>query len=517
MARRWWALGALVASMLVLAFDLTILNVALPTMAARLDATTGQQQWMADAYIVACAALMLPAGLLGDRFGRRRTLVAGLTVFLAGSVLGALADTVQLVIGARTLMGIGAALVMPLALAVLPSVFDTDERPKAVATLTAAAAAGLPLGPIVGGWMLDHFWWGSIFALNIPMVVIGIAACVFLLPESRDPAAPEVDAASTAMSAVGLAALIFGIIEVPVRGWGDPLVVVAFAAAAVLLTALVLRERTSARPMLDMGLLGDRRFLLNALTATLGMFTLAGLMFILPPYLQAVLGNDALDTGLRMLPLMGGLMVAAKLSGPVVRRFGPRPVISAGLIVLAFATILGSRTSVDSDYTFTALWLSVAGLGFGFTVVPAMDTALAVLPVDRAGSGSGLLLTVRQVGSAVGIALLGSLLAAVYAGRLDNSGLPAAAADTAGDSVVAAHLIADRIGDEGLTAAANSAFVQGMSTALLVSGVAALVAALLVAALLPNRPVHAAPGTGKETRDGAGTDVVGGAPADARQ
>ncbi|MEV8407674.1 MFS transporter, partial [Streptomyces niveus] len=198
MARRWWALGALVVSMLVLAFDLTILNVALPTMAGQLGAITGEQQWMADAYIVACAALMLPAGLLGDRFGRRRTLIAGLTVFLAGSVLGALADSVQLVVGARTLMGIGAAFVMPLALAVLPSVFDADERPKAVAAVATAGAAGLPLGPIVGGWLLDHFWWGSIFVLNIPMVAIGITACLLLVPESKDPAAPEVDVLSTA-------------------------------------------------------------------------------------------------------------------------------------------------------------------------------------------------------------------------------------------------------------------------------------------------------------------------------
>ncbi|MFC9746192.1 MFS transporter [Streptomyces niveus] len=513
MARRWWALGALVVSMLVLAFDLTILNVALPTMAGQLGATTGEQQWMADAYIVACAALMLPAGLLGDRFGRRRTLIAGLTVFLAGSVLGALADSVQLVVGARTLMGIGSAFVMPLALAVLPSVFDADERPKAVAAVATAGAAGLPLGPIVGGWLLDHFWWGSIFVLNIPMVAIGITACLLLVPESKDPAAPEVDVLSTALSAVGLAALIFGIIEVPVRGWGDPFVAGSFAAALVLLGALVVRERGAPRPMLDMGLLGDRGFLLNTLTATLAMFALAGLMFILPPYLQAVLGNDAFGTGLRMLPLMGGLMVAAKLSTPLVRRLGPRAVISTGLIVLAFATILGSRTSVDSGYPFTAVWLTVAGLGFGLTVVPAMDTALAALPVDRAGSGSGLLLTVRQVGSAIGIALLGSLLAAVYADRLDTSDLPAPAADAARDSVVAAHLIADRTGDAGLTDAADSAFLHGMSTALLVSGVAALVAALLVAALLPNRRPDQKP-TGES--EGAGADVVS-PPADARQ
>lgn len=189
--RRWWALGALVASMLTLGFDTTILNVALPTMAGELGATTGQQQWMADAYVIVFAALMLPAGLLGDRFGRRRMLVVGLGIFLAGSVVSALADDVNWVIVARTVMGLGAALVMPLALSVLPSLFGPDERTKAVGIISAASSLGLPLGPIIGGWLLNHFWWGSVFLVNVPMAAIGIAACVFLLPETRDPASPR--------------------------------------------------------------------------------------------------------------------------------------------------------------------------------------------------------------------------------------------------------------------------------------------------------------------------------------
>ncbi|MFF1694144.1 MFS transporter [Streptomyces sp. NPDC058257] len=483
--RRWWALGALVASMLVLGFDMTILNVALPTMAGQLDASTGQQQWMADAYIVVFAALMLPAGLLGDRFGRRRMLITGLGIFLVGSLIGALVDSVELVVVARAVMGMGGALVMPLAMAVLPALFAPGERTKAVGIVSAAAALGAPLGPIVGGWLLDHFWWGSIFLINVPMVAIGITACVFLLPETTDPSSPKVDVTSTALTAAGLGTLIYGIIEAPVRGWGDPLVLGMSAGAAVLIAALVLRERNMTRPMLDMSLLRDRGFLLNMLAATLVMFVLSGLMFVLPQYLQAVLGHDAFGTGVRLLPMMGGLLVAAKGAEPVVRRFGPRAVISCGLVVLAFAAILGSRTTVDSGYGFTALWLSIAGLGFGFAVVPSMDSALGALPVERAGSGTGLLMTVRQVGSAIGIALLGSLLAGVYADRLDTGKLPSAAADTAGDSVVAAHAVAERLGVPGLADSADEAYVDGMATVLLVSGVAALVTALLVAALLP--------------------------------
>ncbi|MEU3279915.1 MFS transporter [Streptomyces antibioticus] len=507
--RRWWALGALVASMLTLGFDMTILNVALPTMAAELGAGTGEQQWMADAYIVVFAALMLPAGLLGDRFGRRRMLVAGLGVFLAGSALGALAGDVRWVIAARALMGVGAALVTPLALSVLPSLFPPGERTKAVGIVSAGSTLGLPLGPILGGWLLDHFWWGSVFLINVPMAALGIAACVLLLPETRDPSSPRVDALSTALTAAGLGTLIYAIIDAPARGWGAPLILALLAASAVLIAALVVRERRVARPMLDMGLLAHRGFLFNTLAATLVMFVLSGLMFVLPPYLQAVLGHDALGTGVRLLPLMAGLIVAARAAQPVVGRFGARSTVSAGLVVMAFAAFLGSRTTAGSGYGFTALWLTFVGIGFGFSVVPAMAGALTTLPADRAGSGSGLLMTLRQVGGAIGVALLGSLLAGAFRDRLDVTGLPAEAAHTAGESVVAAHLIAERAGSAHLAASANGAYVHGMTLVLLMCGAAALVAALLAAAFLP------AAQAGRDA-EGAGDDMA--APtADARQ
>lgn len=504
-SRRWWALGALVASMLVLGFDTTILNVALPTMAGQLGATTGEQQWMADAYVVVFAALMLPAGLLGDRFGRRLMLITGLVVFLAGSVLGTLAGDVNVVTAARAVMGIGAALIMPLAMSVLPSLFTPDEQGRAIALVSTGSALGMPLGPIIGGWLLEHFWWGSIFLINVPMVAIAVLACVFLLPETRDPATPRVDALSTAFTTAGLGTLIYAIIEAPDRGWADPLVLGMFAGSAVLLTGLVLRSRRVERPMLDMTLLAHRGFLLNTVAATLVMFVLSGLMFVLPPYLQAVLGNDTLGTGVRMLPMVLGLSVAAKLAPPVTARFGARASVTAGLVVLAFAALLGSRTTTGSGYGYTALWLTIAGLGFGFALVPAMTGALATLPRDRAGSGSGLLMTLRQVGSAIGIALLGSLLADVFRDRLDVSGLPAPAAGTARDSVVAARLVAEKTHSAHLAASANSAYVHGMTVVLLVCGAAALVSALLAAAFLPGtaaRPTEAvAPGMAAPVED----------------
>ncbi|MEV5316518.1 MFS transporter [Streptomyces sp. NPDC052687] len=492
--RRWWTLTALVASMLTLGFDMTILNVALPTMAGQLGASTGEQQWMADAYVVVFAALMLPAGLLGDRFGRRRMLVAGLAVFLAGSVAGALADDVPAVITARAVMGVGGALITPLSLSVLPSLFGPGERTRAVGVISAASALGMPLGPVIGGWLLDHFWWGSVFLVNVPMAALAIAAGVFLLPETRDPSSPEVDTVSTALTAAGLGLLIYAIIEAPERGWADPLTLGGLGAALVLLVLLGLRERRAARPMLDLVLLARRGFLVNALAATLVMFVLSGLLFVLPPYLQAVLGHDALGTGIRLLPLMGGLLVAARAAQPAVARFGARQVVCAGLAVLAFAALLGARTTAESGYGFIALWLSLAGVGFGFAVVPAMDGALSTLPADRAGSGSGLLMTLRQVGGAIGIALLGSLLSGAFQDRLDVAGLPERAADTAGESVVAAHLVAERADAPDVIASANVAYTHGMAQVLLVCALVSLASALLVAAFLPAaRSAPAAP------------------------
>ncbi|MFG3252568.1 MFS transporter [Streptomyces sp. NPDC048172] len=508
--RRWWALGALGASMLVLGFDLTILNVALPEMADQLRADTRDMQWIVDAYVVVFAATMLPAGLLGDRFGRRRMLLAGLGVFFVGSLLGTLTHSPEWVIVARAGMGLGAALISPLVLAVLPSLFpDPKERAKAIGVVTASVAGGMPLGPIVGGWLLDHYWWGSIFLINVPLAALGMAACLLLLPETRDPASPRVDPLSTLLSVLGLSVLVFAIIEGPERGWSDPVVLVCFPLAVLLLTGLVLRERARGRkhtrPMLDLGLLRHPGFRWNCAVVTLVTLVLSGLLFIVPQYLQAVLGNDAFGTGLRLLPLMAGIVVAARAAGPLVGRLGTRLVVSSGLVVLAFAAFLGARTDPGSGYALAATWLTLTGIGTGLAMVPAMDGAVDALPPARTGSGSGLLMTVRQVGTALGIALLGSLLSGTYTSRLglEDSGLPAAARDAAGDSVVAAHLVAEQSGSRRLAGAADAAFIGGMNQVLAICGILALVTACIAATLLPDRRPKG--GDGTEPED-AGTE-----------
>lgn len=258
--RRWWALGALVMGVLVLGFDMTILNVALPTMATELEADTGDLQWIVDAYTIVFAAL-LPAGLLGDRFGRKKLILIGLAIFGAASLLGTFADSVGMVVAARALMGIGGALIMPLSMSILPSLFPAEERSRAISLWAAGMALGMPLGPILGGLLLQHFWWGSVFLLNVPFVVLAGIACALLLPESRDPHAGRIDAPASVFGAVGLAALVFGVIEAPRRGWGDPVVLVLAASGVLLLVALVLRETRARTPMIDFGLFRDRHFL----------------------------------------------------------------------------------------------------------------------------------------------------------------------------------------------------------------------------------------------------------------
>ncbi|MEV7597726.1 MFS transporter [Kitasatospora sp. NPDC089797] len=516
--RRWLALVAVALSVLVISFDMTILNVALPTLASQLRADTGQQQWIVDAYTVVFAAVMLPAGLLGDRYGRRRTLTAGLALFGLASAVGMLTDSPGTLIAARAAMGLAGALVMPMSLAVIPGLFPTAERRRATAVLTAAIAGGAPLGPLIGGLLLQHFWWGSVFAVNVPLAAVGIVACVLLLPESRNPAAPRMDLPGTALAAAGLGALTYGIIEGADRGWTDPLVLGTLIGSVLALTALVRRSHRRPDPMLDLALLADRTFRWSSVAATLISLVLFGAFFVLPLYFQSVLGTDALGSGLRLMPMMLGLLVAARLTERLVDRIGTRTAVSLGLALLGAALLFGSRTGPADGYGRAAIWLTVVGFGMGLALITAQSAALITLPPARAGVGSGLLQTLRQVGGAIGIAAFGSLLAGAYRGALDTGTLPAAAAHLAGKSVVAADAVARETGRPALSAAAHAAYVHGMTVVLLAAGLVAVVSAVLVAARMPDAsgdhpagpPAGSPAGSTGEPADGS----AGGPPAD---
>ncbi|GAB3224691.1 DHA2 family efflux MFS transporter permease subunit [Glycomyces halotolerans] len=480
--RRWWALLSLLLGILVVGLDVTILNVALPTLAVDLDASTAELQWIVDAFIVVLAALLLPAGLLGDRIGRRKVLLAGLGVFLVACVMATLAGGVAVLIAARALMGVGAAVVIPVSMAVVPSMFAGAERTRAVAVLTAGMAIGLPLGPLVGGLLLERYWWGSVFLINIPLILVGLVAVAVLLPESTDRHAPPVRPLQAAAAVAGLAALVYGVIEAPVAGWTDARTLFPALGGAALLAYFVVTQTRAERPMVDMGLFRRPAFLWGSIVATAASMVLMGSLFLVPQYLQAVEGHSAFGTGLRLLPMIGGLMVGGLASERLAARVGYRVTVTCGLGLLAAGCLVAMATGPDTGYGLAAAWLSVLGAGLGMSMVPATDAVLASLPPDRAAVGSALMQTMRQTGGAIGVAVLGSVASTVYLARLDPPQLPDEARIAAEDSVAGAAAAAKALDMPELAAAAEAAFTDAMTVVFL--GCAVLAGAVKIAAAL---------------------------------
>ncbi|KAB1979051.1 MFS transporter [Streptomyces triticiradicis] len=502
--RRWWALAALTLCVLIIGLDGTIINVALPSMAQELGADSADLQWISGGYLLALSAAMLPVGMLGDRFGHKKLLVAGIALFGLASGAGALVDSTGAVITVRAVLGLAAAIITPLSMAILPKIFAQEELQKAIATWTGATALGLPIGPLVGGWLLNHFWWGSVFVFNIPVVVAALIAGVWLLPNDsrrheaeaaraagRAPAAEEkqgsFDLLGTVLSATGITALVYGTILQPTKGWSDVQVTGSLIAGVVLLVGFVLYQRRIPHPLVNLKLFSDHRFGWGALIAVFVQFAVVGILFVLPQYLQGVLGADAFGTGLRLLPMIGGLMGAAALSDGLVSKLGSRTIIPIGLLLLAVGGLLGSFTRNGDGYGSVALWLTLTGLGFGLAIVPATTLVMSSLPPERSGAGTSLLETLQQVGGVLGVAVLGSLLSSRYLDQLSTDHLSAPAAHAARDSVLGADAVASQLHDKALLTSAHSAFVHGMSLVLVVCAVSSLLAAVLAVVFLPAR------------------------------
>ena len=365
-AGRWWALAALALSMLTIGLDTTVLNVALPTLATELDASTSQLQWFGAAYTLVLGALMIPMGSLGDRFGRKRVLLAGLALFGAASAACAFASSAGVLIAARAFQGIGGAAMMPLSMAMLPVLFqDREERTRAMNIWVTSSAIGLPLGPIVGGWLLDHYAWGAVFLINVPLVAVGLLALAVYLPESRSARAQPVDVPGIALSSTGLVAVIYGLIEAGQDGWTSASVLAPIVAGVALLAAFLAWERRSTHPLVDLSLFSNRDFTVGTALSTVANFALFGLLFVMPQYFQDVGGSDPLGTGVRLLPMIGGMIVATRIGPMLVKRAGPRFVIIAGLALSAAALGLAATTEVDTGYAFAALWITLLGAGIG--------------------------------------------------------------------------------------------------------------------------------------------------------
>jgi EmrB/QacA subfamily drug resistance transporter len=494
--RRWWILGVLCLSLLVIGLDNTILNVALPTLVRDLHASTSQLQWMVDAYVLVFAGLLLTTGSLSDRFGRGSALAVGLVVFGVGSVLSAFAGSSGMLIATRSLMGVGGALIMPSTLSILTNVFPAEERGRAIGVWAGVSGLGIAIGPIVGGWLLNHFWWGSVFFVNIPVVIVALIAGRLIVPNSKDPSPHELDPVGAVLSIAGLVSLVYGIIEAPTHGWTSAQTLGTFAVAAVVLIGFVAWELRSDHPMLNVEFFENPRFTAANVSIVLVFFALFGSLFFLTQYLQFVLGYSALQAGIRVAPLALVLMVGAPIAGRLTARFGNKLLVSAGMTIVAAGLWFMGTLTVASGYGHVVIALVILGVGMGTAMVPATESIMGSLPLEKAGVGSALNDTTRQVGGALGVAILGSIFSSAYATHVAGSlaGLPAATAAAAKSSVGAALAIGARIGgDQGavIAASARGSFIHAMDRGLTVGALIALLGATVAFVWLPHRAADA--------------------------
>lgn len=512
--RRWLVLLVLCVSLVVIVLDNTILNVALPRLAARpskggLGATGSQLQWIVDSYTIVFAGLLLTAGSIGDRFGRYRSLAAGLAVFGIGSALSALATDANLLIATRAVMGIGGAFIMPSTLSILTNVFtDHKERGKAIGIWAGVSALGLGIGPVTGGFLLTHFWWGSVFLVNLPFVVAGLVAGYFLIPESKDESAARLDPRGAMLSIAGLSTLLWGIIEAPDKGWTSPVILGAFVLGAALMAAFFVWESRSSHPMLDLAFFQNPRFSAASAAITFTFLALFGLIFLLTQYLQLVLDYSTIKAGAVLLPQAAVIMVAAPLSSVWVQRFGTKAVIAAGLGVVATSMALLTTMGTSSSALHVIVVTMVLGLGMGNVMAPATDSIMGSLPRAKAGVGSAVNDTTRQVGGAVGVAVFGSLLASRYSSSV-RSGLdgvvPPPFLGRASDSIGRAYEVA-ATADLGprtgrLLSVAKESFVTGLHTTAIVASTILFVAMIGVLKFLPARHLDEEPGGSAEAQD----------------
>jgi EmrB/QacA subfamily drug resistance transporter len=499
--RRWWILGVLCFSLLVIVLDNSILNVAIPTIVRTLHASNSQLQWIVDAYTLVFAGLLLTAGSLGDRFGRRGALQIGFLIFGGGSLLSAMATDASTLILTRAVMGIGGALIMPATLSIITNLFPPDERPRAIAAWAGVAGLGAALGPVTGGFLVEHFYWGSVFLVNLPIVAFGLIAGFFLIPNSKDPHPLALDPFGALLSIVGLVALLYAIIEGPDKGWSAPVIVAGFVAGAILMVAFALWELHIDHPMLDVNFFKNPRFTAASSAITLTFFAMFGSIFLLSQYLQFVLGYSPLSAGTRLLPMAVTMMITAPLSPKLVERVGSKATVASGMTLLTIGLLSMTQLQVHSHYT-TILWrLIIIAAGMGLTMAPATDSVMGSLPLAKAGVGSAVNDTTRQVGGAVGVAIIGSVLSSTYGAKvgsfLSGRGVPVQAAHDAKKSIGGAFAVSQQLARLGVPNAdrvaadlvrrANAGFVTALHWGVVVAAVATMLGIVVTLVWLPSR------------------------------
>jgi DHA2 family multidrug resistance protein-like MFS transporter len=489
-SHRWWALGAVFLTILCVGVDSTVLSVALPTLANSLHASETDLQWFSSGYFLVLAAAMLPAGLLGDRYGHKKVFLVSLAVFAVGSAACALSTSVAEFMVARVLLGLAGAGIIVMAISSLTVLFDKEERPKAVGVLGAGNFLALPLGPILGGWLLTNYWWGWVFLINVPIALIGLVAAAALLPEFRAAEHPGLDLIGIGASVIGLAAVTYGLIRAGADGWSDPVSLLMIVVGIAMVIGFLAWEHRLTRgrdgqPLLDMTLFSSASFTWGSILAALSFLALIGVLFTLPQYFQGVLGTTAMGSGLRLLPLVGGVLLGAIPAAVVAKRLGTKVAVAAGFLLLAAGLCLGATTNGASTETFVAVWMVVVGAGMGLALATSTSAALVELSPERSGVGSGVLEAIDEVGGPLGIAILGSVVGAGYVAHLDLSGLSGPLAATVRQSVFAGVAAGQKLHSPQLIESVRYAFVHGMQLAFLVSAGISVVGALLTVIFLP--------------------------------
>jgi EmrB/QacA subfamily drug resistance transporter len=499
MQRRPLILVSLLIAAFVINLDITIVNVALPTLVRELHASNSQLQWVVDAYSLVFASLLLAAGSLSDRLGRKGFLLAGLAVFGLASVAGGLTSTPGQLIVARCFMGLGAAMIFPTTLSLISNVFtERGERARAIGLWGATVGAAVALGPIVGGWLLEQFRWTSIFFAMAPVAAVGAALVAWSVPTSRDPGANKTDGPGLVLSSAAMALLIYTIIEAPAHGWSSARTLGGFALAVAVFGIFIARERTTSEPMVDLSLFRNPRFAAASGSVTVAFFAISGFSFLITQYFQFFKGYRPLSTGVHLLPVAVSVAIASVVGTKLAVRAGTKQVVTVGLFCLAgfFAWVSTARTG--TSYLAIAGQMLLGGSGVGLVSAPATEAIMGVVPKAKAGVGSAVNDATRLLGSTLGVAIIGSVYASLYNTRLTND-LPAALAPrlarTAHNSVGAALELAHRTSvhghpalANGIHAAASNAFFHGFSTACLLAAGVAAAGAIVTLVLLPAHP-----------------------------
>lgn len=491
--RKWIVLSVLIISLIAIVLDNTVLNIALKTLSeprVGLGASQSQLEWAINSYTLVFAGLLFTFGVIGDRVGRKRMLIIGMALFGLASLVCSYAQTPNELIFARAAMGFGGAAVMPQTLSIITNTFEPAERPKAIGIWASAVGVAIAIGPVTGGLLLDHFWWGSVFLINVPLTAIGVIAITLVVPESKSPSPGRIDFLGVLLSIIGLVLLVYGIIRGGDAGsWLDRSVLGPIAAGLVVLAVFCVHEIRTEHPSLDVRLFRNHRLSAAAAAIGLNFFAMAGVYFFMSFYLQNVRGYTPLHAGLLTTPVAFGQLIASTRSARLVRRFGAKIVASGGLAVVTVALIGYHSLTMTTPIAMLVVIFLLQGAGMGVVMPTATESVMSVVPRERGGAGSAITNTSRQVAVALGVAVLGSILARSYRSRLapDLGAIPAAARPAATQSVAATQAVASRLGPAGraLTANADHSFVAAMHATTLVSGIIAAAGAVLIGIWMP--------------------------------